>query len=262
MAVVDTVLSMPALRPWVAEVSLLRPDRAHDVVHLPDAATALVYRRTGTRSGDLRVIGPRSRASYHPGKDLPMCVRARLRPGAARSVFGVPVADLRDRTVPLADLWGGPADALERRLNGLTGVGPILRGIETALLGRVHDGADPRDALLREAVASLSTTSERFAVLARRLSVSERGLRDLFTDRVGLAPKRFARVQRVRTVAAAQGRVTWAGLAAATGYYDQSHMTYDFHTLMGVTPAAFHAGRRPEVTPCSDDGAGATPGPA
>jgi AraC-like DNA-binding protein len=248
---VDAMIPMPALRPWIADVTLMRPDSALPLVHLPDAATALVYRRTGARDGDLLVVGPRSRASYHPGKELPMCIRARLRPGAARPAFGVPVSELRDQAVPLTDLWGDRAARLENRFNELTDPDPILRGIEDALLESLHDGTDSRDLLLREAVESLSTTGERVGALARRLSVSERHLRDLFTDRVGLSPKSFARIQRVRTVLAGAGSAEWAGLASDTGYYDQSHMTADFHTLMGASPAAFHAGRLPARMPCA-----------
>lgn len=245
------MIPMPALRPWIADVTLMRPDRALPLVHLPDAATALVYRRTGTRDGDLRVVGPRSLASYHPGKDLPMCIRIRLRPGAARPVFGIPVSELRDQAVPLTDLWGDRAARLEHRLNELTGPDPILHGIEDVLLESLHNGPDSRDLLLRQAVESLSTTGERVATLAGRLSVSERHLRDVFTDRVGLSPKHFARIQRVHTVLAGAGSATWAEVASEAGYFDQSHMTADFHTLMGVSPAAFCAGRLPATTPCA-----------
>ncbi|MFC4114521.1 AraC family transcriptional regulator [Nonomuraea zeae] len=42
----------------------------------------------------------------------------------------------------------------------------------------------------------------------------------------------------------------WGQLAAATGYYDQSHMTAEFRTLMGVTPAAYFAGRLPALQAC------------
>ncbi|WP_327299568.1 MULTISPECIES: helix-turn-helix domain-containing protein [unclassified Streptomyces] len=245
------MIPMPALRPWIADVTLMRPESTLPLVHLPDAATALVYRRTGARDGDLRVVGPRSRASCHPGKELPMCVRVRLRPGAARAVFGVPVSELRDQAVPLTALWGERATRVEHRLNELTGPGPTLRGIQDALLESLRNDADARDLLLREAVESLSTTGVRVAALARRLSVSERHLRDLFTDRVGLSPKRFARIQRVRAVLAGAGSARLAALASDTGYYDQSHMTADFHTLMGVSPAAFRAGRLPAATPCA-----------
>ncbi|ANH94995.1 hypothetical protein A8713_30650 [Streptomyces sp. SAT1] len=81
----------------------------------------------------------------------------------------------------------------------------------------MHRVADARDLLLREAVASLSTSGERVAALARRLSVSERHPRDLFAGHVGLTPKRFARIQRIRAAPAGAGSAQWAALAVDTG---------------------------------------------
>ncbi|MFD0885163.1 helix-turn-helix transcriptional regulator, partial [Streptosporangium algeriense] len=93
---------------------------------------------------------------------------------------------------------------------------------------------------------------ERLPAVARHLAVSERHLRALFADAVGLSPKRFERIERLRealTLAHADGP-RWAQLAAATGYYDQSHLTAEFRTLMGVTPAAFFKGRLPAPRSC------------
>jgi AraC-like DNA-binding protein len=85
--------------------------------------------------------------------------------------------------------------------------------------------------------------------VARRLAVSERHLRDLFSDGVGLPPKRFERIARLRGLLS-RGETRWAQLAATAGYYDQSHMTAEFRTMMGVPPAAFFAGRPPSLEPC------------
>ena len=86
---------------------------------------------------------------------------------------------------------------------------------------------------------------------AAQLHISERRLHSLFTDGTGLSPKHFARINRVRTVLAADaGR--WADIAATAGYYDQSHMTAEFRHFMGVPPAAFTTGRRPATTLCTD----------
>lgn len=277
----------PALRSWIADATLLRPGGATSLVHLPDASTALAYRRTPEGRGDLRVIGPRSRASYHPDDKLFTCVRVRLRPGVARQLLGVPVAGLRDRSVALTDLWGERAARVEAELAALKDPAAILRGLEEALSAvpaptgepegwtapygedagaRSSNRADrgplpapyaaephrtpPLDGLVRAAVAALADPGVRFAALAERLEVSERRLRDLFTEHVGLAPKQYARITRVRAVLAGPEGAGWAGVAVDTGYYDQSHMTADFRALMGVPPAAFHAGRLPTATPC------------
>lgn len=57
-------------------------------------------------------------------------------------------------------------------------------------------------------------------------------------------------IDRVRHVLTHAADAPWAELAAATGYYDQSHMTADFRTLMGVPPRAYFTGRLPRATPC------------
>lgn len=88
------------------------------------------------------------------------------------------------------------------------------------------------------------------ATAARRLHVSERHLRNLFVDGVGLSPKHFARIDRVRTVLAHARARPWADLAADVGYYDQSHLIGEFRRLMGVPPAAFRRGELPTATPC------------
>ncbi len=70
-----------------------------------------------------------------------------------------------------------------------------------------------------------------------RTTLDERGLR-------------FARIDRVRTVLAADAG-GWADIAATAGYYDQSHMTAEFRHFMGVPSAEFTAGRRPAATSCT-----------
>ncbi|WP_344056343.1 helix-turn-helix domain-containing protein [Microbispora corallina] len=250
----------PGLRPWIAGASVIRPDERRALVHPPDAATALVFRAAAEdgRDGRLTVVGPRTRASYFPGKRLRFCVRLRLSPGSAGVLLGVPARALVDRAVPLADLWGAAGDRLERDL-GRAGPDPyrVLRRIEAELAPREAAGAPAdagRDRLLRAAARALAPRPDRrpepVVAVARRLAVSERHLREVFTDGVGLSPKRFARIERVRTVLAHAGDGRFAQLAALTGYYDQSHMTADFHSLMGVPPGAFFSGRLPATRPC------------
>ena len=62
-----------------------------------------------------------------------------------------------------------------------------------------------------------------------------------FEARVGLTPKRFARLLRFQRVIAhaARGRADWARVAADCGYYDQSHLVHEFRALSGLTPSAY-----------------------
>ncbi|MGW5771876.1 helix-turn-helix domain-containing protein [Streptomyces longwoodensis] len=110
-----------------------------------------------------------------------------------------------------------------------------------------------RAGLLRAGVAALSVRPglppARVADVARELAVGERQLRNLFTDGVGVSPRHFARIDRVRHVLTHAPTSPWGELAAASGYYDQSHMTADFRTLMGVPPRSYFTGRLPSATP-------------
>ncbi|MEU9154165.1 helix-turn-helix domain-containing protein [Streptomyces sp. NPDC048417] len=252
--------SLPAppegLRPWVAEVrtmSFAEPPEG-TFVQLPDAVTKVVLRVTGDGRRDVLAVGPRVRATYHEGKSHIECVELRLAPGTARPLLGVPAAGLVGRVVPLDALPGGAARRFAREVRWLDPREALPR-ITEVLPGMLSEQTDPaRTALLRAGVEALSVRLNRAPAqvrdVARELAVSERQLRNLFTDGIGVSPKHYARIDRVRTLAARAGSAGWSELAAATGYFDQSHMTTDFRALMGVPPRSYLTGRLPALSPC------------
>jgi AraC-like DNA-binding protein len=75
--------------------------------------------------------------------------------------------------------------------------------------------------------------------VANDLGVSERHLRRVFRETVGVSPKAFAKITRFRrAVCAARDDAypRWASIAVATGYYDQAHLIAEFRAIAGVTP--------------------------
>ena len=218
------------LRPWVAGIGT-QSFRGEKVVHAPDAATTLVV---CTASGGAFAVGPRDRARYATGRDGARRTVVRLTPGRAQAVLDVPVDELAGRVVPLSELWGRPVDD--------------VAALRSALLSRVAS-TDPKRSDLVHAAARLLRT-RGVAETARALDVGERHLRTLFTKAVGLSPKQYARVDRVRRVVARCERGEWARLAAEVGYYDQAHLSREFRAMMGVPPGAFLAGDLPAATHC------------
>lgn len=167
-------------------------------------------------------------------------VTARLQLGAHEAVLGAPVAAFVGGPVRLEDLW---SDAEARRLTEqLAAAGPMeaARVLERALGDRratVTTGTRARIAI--EAAERLTHAS--VSEVAADLGVSERNLRRVFRETVGMGPKSFARLARFRrAVMAARvaSRADWAGIAIASGYYDQAHLIADFRDLAGVTPRA------------------------
>jgi AraC-like DNA-binding protein len=201
--------------------------------------------------GEVKVIGPRTQATYFEGKDLPVCVRFRVRPGCAQPVLGVEADQLSDTSVSLSELWGRRGRRLDAELAD-SDPAEAVGQLETALLQRLSTHQVRDTALARHAVGGLTAgvgqPAERVRDTARRLGVSERHLRDVFTASVGVSPKQFARITRVRTVLSGTGPL--AQLAGDAGYYDQSHMTAEFRSMMHVTPGAYAAGRLPDAVAC------------
>jgi AraC-like DNA-binding protein len=121
----------------------------------------------------------------------------------------------------------------------------VDRAFDASIIGPL---APPRPvpAIVRAALASMRPTPRRTTVeqIAAGLGVSTRHLRVVFARYVGLSPKRAARVLRFKAVfdaMQARPEVGWAVLAAAYGYFDQSHLVDEFHALVGEAPEAFRA---------------------
>jgi AraC-like DNA-binding protein len=238
------------------EVTTHDKDHRCPLVHVPDPATVLVWRITADGRCAVLVMGPRTHASYFDAKDVPLCLRLRIGPGAAPALLGVAAGEIVDRVVPLDELWGRPAHRLAEELAERADRPTLaVEHLVAALRARVGATRVPAgsDDLVRAAAAGLSAGSgrppARVGEVARRVGVGERQLRTAFTTAVGVSPKRFARLSRVRSVVAGASRESWARLANDAGYYDQSHMTAEFREVMHVTPGAFVRRAFPTV-PC------------
>jgi AraC-like DNA-binding protein len=234
---------------WEIQVTTGLNSERRTQARVPDAATSLIFCVLPGGESHLVVLGPRTQASYFPGKDVPLTVSVRFRPGRARALTGVPVSEIAGRTVALSDLWGPAAVQLHREL--LADPAHAAERIERALLTRLAAQSNT-EASSGDLVSAATTllTHERVRDTARKLSVSERHLRNLFTDTVGMSPKQLARVHRVRTVLSRAHRQRGAQLATDSGYYDQSHMAAEFRAAMGIPLGAFIAGDLPPAEFC------------
>ena len=228
----------------VAALSLYESDRDTPRVAIPGAEIHLVVRfGPSTRSGlDVHALGARHRVHRKLIRRGQRIVMARLRLGASEAVLGVHASAIAGRIVALEDLWG---DAAARRLcdrladaRDTFAAGAVL---ETAIAERLAlaDGRRARPHLALAAAARL--TSADVNAVAIDLGVSERHLRRVFREAVGVSPKAFSKLARFGRALHAAREVhpaSWASIAAAAGYYDQAHLIADFRAIAGVTPRA------------------------
>lgn len=191
---------------------------------IPDVCCDLVWAR-----GRLALTGPAATASYsrNVGHDVQLL---RIDPLVALAWLRTPLIMFTSETVLLADI----APRLARELEPIQAAGRLAALVRPA--GSVQEaGVDPRlEAAVRGVKSGLPV-----ARVATMVSLSERQLERLFVRNLGLAPKIFARIIRLRRAlgrAAAGGSLAQA--AAAAGYADQAHFSRDVAAFTGTNPRA------------------------
>jgi AraC-like DNA-binding protein len=228
----------------VAALSVHEFERDTPRVAIPRPESYLVVRfgPSARRGLDVHAFGGQQTARRKVIRGGQRTVMARLQLGAQERVLGVPASAIAGRIVALEDLWGGAATG--RLIDRLAGAhdtvdaAAILDGAiaeRLALAGRRHARAE----LALDAADKLTSASVN--AVAVELGVSERHLRRVFRETVGMSPKKFAKLTRFhRALRAAHEdtRASWASIAAAAGYYDQAHLIAEFRVLAGATPQA------------------------
>jgi AraC-like DNA-binding protein len=206
------------------------PDRVALV--LPDGCSDLIWEQgvgayvAGPDTGPVRTV---SRAGT-------VMAGIRFRPYAGGQVLGLPLSEVRDQRVPLADLLPSAA----KRLPATAGQDAAAARALDIVGGLVADGVP--DPAVARAAALLQDPAARTEAVAAEVGLSERQFRRRCQAASGYGPKTLQRVLRfqrfVRMLDAPAGPPDLAEAAARAGYADQAHLTRDCAALSGLTPAA------------------------
>lgn len=167
------------------------------------------------------------------------CLQIRLSPVVAHAVLGGASAELDGAAVTLDELWGREADRVSERLGALSTWEERFALADDWIAGR-RASAAPLEPEVDRAWRRIAATrgGVRIEHLADELGWSRKRLWSRFQTRLGLPPKRAAKL--VRFDHAVHGLVAGqdaAGVAADRGYADQSHLHRDVHEFTGLTPA-------------------------
>lgn len=182
----------------------------------------------------------------------------RFRPGGAFAFMRHAASVFTNAVHPLDSVINDRADSLRNRILEAATIAARFAATEAWLIEQCRGDF----VLNRTAVhlaARLRQPRQRVADLADNTGLSDRQVRNLFHQWIGLSPKSFARIERFRRLLRESGAVEtadpsfgtdalppsdWAGLAAASGYSDQSHLHHDFVAYAGMTPGAYIAAYR------------------
>lgn len=209
---------------------------------LPDACTDLIW---APGQGAL-VAGPDTGPVPTVMTAGTLMFGVRFRPSAGGPALGLPLSELRDLRVDLADLRRRDARRLPGWLDPDTALARAL-DVAAALVAE----ADP-DPVVTWAATLLRDPRAQSGDVAAQIGLSLRQLRRRCHAAVGYGPKTLQRVLRFRRFVSridaapgAPGALDLAVLAAQVGYADQAHLTRECRELAGLTPLALARQRTP-----------------
>jgi AraC-like DNA-binding protein len=186
----------------------------------------------GLLPGDLRATG------RGPGE----CLQIRLEPAAAAAVFGA-TSELTGTMTSLAEVWGRDAGRAEERLRAAASWDERFT-IAADILARRVRARPPVDPQVAHAWRRTLAGRGRVRIdgLADEVGWSRQRLWHRFRSQLGITPKRAAQLVRFDHAAhlLAAGHAA-AGVAAESGYVDQSHLHREVKAFAGLTPAAVAA---------------------
>ena len=237
----------PVLQPWVYCYWQFeyRPEKgsgplAHSV--LPDGCVSLVFFYQADSNTRVHLFfGPRTQNLDTQVAPNSVYLGVRFYPWAFQPLFGFSPSEIKNQSVF--------DPALPKGLD----ISPIIVALQQdfvdyALLNRVLAAALPRplptiDSRIRQAIREILANQGNVKVkeLATRVLLSERQFQRRFKFQVGLTPKEFMRVRRVRqsVIQMLLHEEDFQEVLLESGYFDQAHFIHDFSQVVGTTPSSF-----------------------
>lgn len=188
-----------------------------------------------------KLIGPRTKSIIISHSSRQSTYILRLKPGHLDFDGRLHVSELINTSVdfcelfpelwrPLAEVLGTQND--KQIFDKMSHVLSLLNNCSnTEMLTRINNLLNGQDIY-------------KVNLVAKRLGISERYLRKIFDQYIGISPNHSFRIVRlIRSLEMKNPksvRDNWAGLAVGSGYYDQSHMISEYQRFLGCTPEALY----------------------
>lgn len=240
------------------------PDGAVEIiVDLTDSPKKLYDREDFSRATEFRkawISGMRRQWIVVQADAGGSMVIIRFRPGGAYPFLDFAVEGLNDTVDQLDAVFGRATASLRDRILEAPTVDGKMAAVEAWLMERARGRLELNPAVEFLAGRLFAPAGIRISDVVEEIGYSQRHVLSIFRRWVGLSPKEYGSLRRFQQVlttlarGATPGDLTaaaaelkgsalpepdWADLAAAHGYYDQSHLIHDFRRYAGMTPRQY-----------------------
>lgn len=169
----------------------------------------------------------------------------KLYPWTPHLLFGISAREINDSVLDVETVSSDPEF---RNLDARVYAAPNLEGaarVLDAFFLKKTAALSNKGAFVQHAVRQIFNSNGALSIdsLRERIWASRRYVEKTFKETIGLTPKRYAQLVRVKKASMClldprfQGNIQ--DIALSLEYYDQSHFLKDFKAIVGCSPSAF-----------------------
>jgi AraC-like DNA-binding protein len=250
----------PALRDYVRNYWLLEGDGVADTLELlvPDGYPELFFvlhdtlrmqhfsneKCWGANSEGGLIGQATSRFDFEPSSSSKVLF-VKLYPWTPHQLFNIPACEVNNSAIELGAFVADPIFRhLNERLQHLPDLECMSALLDQVLLQKVH-AMKAKNSFVQYAVRQMYFANGTISIdsLTQKVRASRRYVEKLFQQNIGLSPKHYAQVLRVKKATMYLLDPRFKGniqqIASSLDYYDQSHLLKDFKSVVGMSPSAF-----------------------
>ncbi len=164
-----------------------------------------------------------------------------FKPHGIRTFFNFPISELLNENISLRDLINKEAVEVEEKLSNSKNNKQRILHLENFLIERLILNRDFDRVKHAVRIIENSEGQIKTQFLAQKVCLGIKQFERIFSNNVGLTPKKFISIVRFQNVIQMKKKYNNANmtqLAFDNGYYDQSHFNHDIKSLTGLTPRA------------------------
>lgn len=171
-------------------------------------------------------------------------IGAVMKASSLYNFFGLNMAALVDIRLELQDILGEKAKEIQSAIKIAVTTGEKIGLLESFLLSHLET-AQSRLTIIDDAISLIDQNNGMVTIeeVLCKYSMSRRYLEKKFLEKVGISPKRYARIRRFSYLSnkvAHNKDIDWQDIVLENGFHDQSHLAKDFKTFNQMNPSDYH----------------------
>lgn len=168
-----------------------------------------------------------------------------FQPDGFYRLAGIPASTLKDNIIAIDDLFGESARILCRTIVESQHRQSNLEHLNKFFYNMANDRKTSSQKLIGIASQFIVNNNGLVTIesLLKHTGYTERHIERLFSDHIGMSPKKFANILQLHTflklLRSKPNDASMTAICYAAGYFDQSHLIRTFRKYTGITPSEY-----------------------